>query len=247
MGTQTGQVEAQGCGESKAVSWKSINSLDDVKPGDLMLTNINGFPESLIVKGGQLFLKQSFRVGELSVDHVGIVTRAQERVQDTHNNINFLHYPRLVQAMPSGAEEISLRADKHWSNKHVYIRLPEDYPGQAADAAAIAKLFVEQNIKYSFGSYLALAAWERGYKAESLERWIDRRRAPIGFTSRDGRKQLLQLPCEAICSVLADQAWSLAGKRVMEGVKRQCVTPGGLATQLWRRESVIWGGKGLIY
>jgi hypothetical protein len=55
----------------------------------------------------------------------------------------------------------------------------------------------------------------------------------------------LALPCEAICSVLADQAWTLAGHRVMQGVAHQAVTPGAMAGQLWCRSGTTWGGKGL--
>jgi hypothetical protein len=54
-----------------------------------------------------------------------------------------------------------------------------------------------------------------------------------------------QLPCEAICSVLADQAWTLAGHRVMQDVAHQAVTPGAMAGQLWNRPGTTWGGKGL--
>lgn len=51
---------------------------------------------------------------------------------------------------------------------------------------------------------------------------------------------MVRLPCEAICSVLADQSWSLAGQRVMDGVARQAVTPGAMAGQLWRRPGATW-------
>jgi hypothetical protein len=54
-----------------------------------------------------------------------------------------------------------------------------------------------------------------------------------------------KLPCEAICSVLADQAWSLTGKKIMEGVAHQCVTPGALARRLLEMDGThwIWPGR----
>jgi hypothetical protein len=165
--------------------------------------------------------------------------------------------PRAVQAMPRGAEEITLTPDKHWTDGAVWFRLQEDYPGQAEDAVAIARLFVSEKVPYSFLSYLALAAWSRGLKAERLERWIDRRDLPARFidwpsgkrdmftTSRPSMGEVA-LPAEAICSVLVDQAWSLAGKRVVTGVSRQCVTPGKMAIQLNSRPGVIRGGPGFL-
>lgn len=150
--------------------------------------------------------------------------------------------PKLVQAMPSGAEEIPMRYLTHWTPHHAYVRLTEDYPGQAEDAAAIARLFVSEKVPYSFASYAALIAWKWGLKAERLEEWIGRRRPDFPFHSVAAPVQdrRIALPCEAICSVLADQAWSLAGKRVMQNVAHQAVTPGAMATQLSRRTDVEW-------
>jgi hypothetical protein len=235
------------------VSSRVIQSLADVRPGDLMFTNIGGLiPGVFPVKLGQLLLGERVRLGPLSVDHVGVVVEAGERkpVVDLPNG-PLLNYdgwsgvtsPRLVQAMPRGAEEIYLDPARHWTPGVAFCRLPEDYPGQAADAAAIARLFVTEKVPYSFLSYAALAAWRYGIKAERLERWIDRRRPPIDAISAIA---LTALPAEAICSVLADQAWSLAGKRVMEGVAHQAVTPGALALRCWADGDVEWGGAGLL-
>jgi hypothetical protein len=83
-------------------------------------------------------------------------------------------------------------------------------------------------------------------EARMISDAFDRRRHPFKWVNRSTGTDRLQaavdnyddtrlsLPAEAICSVLVDQAWSLAGKRVMEGVKRQCVTPGALAMRLSR-------------
>lgn len=218
-----------------------INSLSDLRPGDIMFGPIGGLV-GLGVGLGQLALGEAFRVGRLSIRHVGIVVERRDYVGPE------LEGPRLVQAMPGGAEEIEMTADTHWTDRHAYCRLPEDYPGQAEDAAAIARLMVAEGVSYSFASYAALAAWRWGIKTPRLERWIGRRR-PLAYVARadfGGPDREVALPREAICSVLADQAWSLAGKRVVEGTLPQIVTPGMMANQLWRRPGVAWGGVGLL-
>ena len=194
-----------------------IRSLADLRPGDLMFGPIGGIVPGLFPVGvGQAMLGELFRVGELSVRHVGVVVGG----------------PRLAQAMPRGAEEIEL-TQAHWTRKYVYARIPEDYAGQAEDAAAIAQLFISERVPYSFASYAALAAWRFGFRAERLARWVDRRR-PVEP----------HLPMEAICSVLADQAWTLAGKDLVQGTRSQIVTPGMLAQALFRMGGVEWGGAG---
>lgn len=208
---------------------------------------------------GQLVLGEGFSVGPLSVRHVGIVVEGGAvppfdlprgpRATWGEDGRRY-KIPRLVQAMPGGAEEIEMTADTHWTDRHAYARLPEDYPGQAADAAAIARLMVEAGVAYSWASYAALAAWKFGLSTPRLEAWIGRRRNPeeimlnghpdAGVTVRGG--SMISLPVEAICSVLADQSWTLAGKKIMTGVPHQCVTPGALARQLlFHAEGVAWG------
>jgi hypothetical protein len=217
-------------------------SLADLRPGDLMFGPIGGIVPGIFPVGvGQAMLGELFDVGQLKVRHVGIVVQARTERLSRNDG------PRLVQAMPHGAEEIEMSPATHWTPRHAYVRLPEDYPGQAEDAAAIARLFVSEKIPYSFASYAALAAWKWGIKTPRLERWIDRRCEPCPASPVIHRKgpwpgQLFTacLPAEAICSVLADQAWSLAGKRVMQGVAHQAVTPGALAGQLLGREGATW-------
>lgn len=244
-----------------------IESLADLRPGDIMFGPIGGLVPGVFPVGlGQLALGEVFRVGRLSVRHVGIVVEAadaltcwaygdarpfpcgQDQAHDPHplgrSPGTPVVGPRLVQAMPGGAEEIELRTGTHWTPRHAYLRLPEDYPGQAKDAAAIARLFVSEKVPYSFASYAALAAWRLGFKAERLANWIDRRRPPINFPAWTPTVPVganIRLPAEAICSVLADQAWTLAGKDLVTGARSQIVTPGMLATQLLRTPGVVWG------
>jgi len=214
----------------------AIPTLGDVRPGDLMFAGMSGAPAQAVVYAGQALLGEFVAVGRFVVGHVAICSRPGH----------------IVEAMPRGARERPLRASD-WSTKTAFARLPESWPGQAADAAAIGTLMI--GTPYSFGSYVQLAAWRFGWKTWALEERINRRRPePIrlprwsngpaeitGRVSRGGR-----LPTEAICSVLVDQAWSLAGARVMVGTKPQIVTPGALAQQLLTRPGVAWGGAGIL-
>lgn len=235
-----------------------INKLEDVRPGDIMFGPIGGLV-GLGVGLGQLALGEAFRIGRLSVRHVGIVVKGagpDYGTQKSETMWSWQDAPRLVQAMPHGAEEIEMHPDTHWTPRHAYVRLPEDYPGQSEDAAAVARLMVREGVAYSLASYLALALWRWGWQTPRLEAWINRRQSAGegGWTLPSGRPlgghpetgKVTGLPVEAICSVLVDQAWTLAGKRVMVGTEPQVVTPGAMAEQLWHRPGVVWGGAGLL-
>jgi hypothetical protein len=179
-------------------------------------------------------------VGDLDIRHVFVVVRGGEGPA----------WPQVVEAEPGGAQLRSIAdgrllvdVDNRWTDQYAYVRLPEDYPGQAGDAAAIARAMA--GTPYSFASYAALAAWRMGMKTPKLEAWINRRRPwrdvhlPSGART-GGASSGMGLPREAICSVLADQAWSLTGKKIMEGVAHQCVTPGALAGRLLAMDGAHW-------
>jgi hypothetical protein len=198
---------------------------------------------------GEFICDGGFRVGPLDVRHVGIVVEASggEGPQDIGGfDMGGIAAPRLVQAMPGGAEEVAITYATHWTPRHAYARLVEDYPGQALDAAAVARLMVRHNVAYSPASYAALAAWHWGLATPRLEAWIGRRQAgsyhwPVEIPGWNGPGVgEVRLPMEAICSVLADQAWSLTGKKIMSNVPHQCVTPSTLATRL------LFGAPGLV-
>jgi hypothetical protein len=246
-----------------------INGLDDLRPGDIMLGPIGGVVPGLLPVGiGQLILGEIFRAGGLSVRHAGIVVEASRHLppgtvrhrgtgryypldeQGPHQWRDLPHgdydsyetgvitAPLLVEAMPTGARLVEMRTADHWTRKHAYVRLPEDFPGQARDAAAIARAMI--GTPYSFASYAALAAWRLGLRRERLELWINRRHEPVHIPGLADRE--FRLPAEAICSVLVDQAWTLAGKQVMpHGTRPQVVTPGALAGRLLRLPDTRWG------
>lgn len=203
-----------------------MTSISDLRPGDLGFGPVGGWFQAPDVIG-QFILGEGFAVGDVQVGHVFVVTGPVT----------------AVEAMPGGAIEVSI--PERWTSRFAYVRLPEDYPGQAIDAAAIARAMI--GTPYSFASYVALAAWRFGLKTKRLESWIDRRREPIEMELRSQDESPtpmardIRLPAEAICSVLADQAWALTGKQVMPaGTPHQCVTPGALAKALLEMDGAKW-------
>lgn len=221
-----------------------IRKLEDVRPGDIYLGPIGGWV-GLGVKAGELAVDGGFHVGPLTVCHIGIVVEASRHEPGDVGGFDggIITCPKLAQAMPGGAEIVDMTYAQHWMKQCAYARLPEDYPGQAGDAAEIARLMVQTGVGYSFGSYPALAAWHWGISTPKLEAWIGRRRPGRAFRLSDGLSSTLGLPLEAICSVFADQAWSLTGKKIFEdGRPHQCVTPSQLGARLLMGlPGVVWG------
>jgi hypothetical protein len=150
-----------------------IRRLEDVRPGDLYLGPIGGGLGAAI-RAAQVIVDGGWRVGPLHVEHIGIVVKAsrtfdgpvvQNRltgsIRTVHDRVVYtdkdedlyetglITAPRMVQAMPRGAEEIELSYAKHWTPQVAYARIPQDYPGQAEDAAAIARLMVREGVAYS--------------------------------------------------------------------------------------------------
>ena len=208
-----------------------INSLEDVRPGDFMISGQNTAPNRVLVYAGQLLTRDHFRIGRFVAGHAAMITPGG----------------KLVEAMPKGARERDLR-ETDWSPGHAYFRLPEDYPGQHLDAATIARAMID--VPYSFRSYAYLGAFLAGFQPECLARKIDQReKVKVHSLIRDLPQawSLVQIPVEAICSVLAEQCWTLTGKQVIRGTRPQVVTPGMLTQQLWMYPGVIGGGAGITF
>lgn len=205
----------------------SIESLDDLQAGDVMICGQSTAPAKATVYLGQLLLGQQFRIGRFVAGHAAIVVPGG----------------KLVEAMPGGARIRDIR-ESDWNEGHAFFRLPEDYPRQALDAAAVAVAMV--GIKYSIASYAYLAAYIDGFQPEWLEHRIDRRRVHSRITMPSGRLSTDDLPIEAICSVLVDQAWTLTGYELIKGTAPQVVVPGYLTQALWNRPGVIRGGVGIL-
>lgn len=217
----------------------TMQRLADLRPGDIMLGPIGGLT-GLGVGLGQLVLGEAFRQGTLSVRHAGVVVKGAEWSGGDPERGIPVAPPLLAQAMPTGAEIIGMEPE-HWTERHAYVRLPEDYAGQALDAAAVAERMVREGVAYSFASYPSLAAWKLTGQSR-LAKWINRRRPPVAIPWPSGKVEpvTVALPVEAICSVFADQAWSLTGKRIVEDTRPQAVTPGMLADTLTCLEGATW-------
>lgn len=204
-----------------------IRSLAELRPGDIMIAGQSAAPVKLVVYGGTFLLHEDFRIGPFVAGHAAVVVSSTQ----------------IVEAMPHGARRRTL-TDADWSPGHMYFRLPEDYPGQALDAAAVALAMV--GTPYSIASYLYLAAFRFGLKSDWLKNRINRRRPNTTFVLPSGNRTTDNLPVEEICSVLAEQAWTLTGKKVLRGTAPQVATPGLLTAQLWELEGIICGGFSLL-
>lgn len=219
-----------------------ITRMQDLQVGDIFLGPIGGLV-GLGVGLGELLVDGGFRVGNVDVRHAGIVVEA--RLDGPMRPGTF----KFAQAMPRGAEITTMTYERHWTDRCLYARLPEDYPGQAKDAAMVARLMVQAGVSYSFGSYLSLALhrWTGGWP--SLDRWIARRRPEIDpdWPAEWCTPELFVrgIPVEAICSVFVDQAWTLAGKKVVSGTSDQAVSPSLLARTLIQTPGVTLGWPGL--
>jgi hypothetical protein len=218
-----------------------ITKIQDLKVGDIFLGPIGGWAGTAVGLG-ELIVDGGFHVGMVDVRHAGIVVTA---LPGTRYDVP--GYPsgvtdtfEIAQAMPDGAEIATMTYAQHWTRECLYVRLPEDYPGQALDAAAVARAMVDAHVAYSPLSYAALAAWHWGIRTGRLEAWIDRRKPGQVTTSRGTMYDVL--PVEAICSVFVDQAWSLAGKQVMPlDTPHQCVTPSKLGQALLATPGAVLG------
>jgi hypothetical protein len=211
-----------------------VKTIYDLRPGMIGFGPLSGAAAAAM--WGQFILGEGFTVGRLKVGHVFVITERSTWLPSASP------YPvvHAVEAMPRGAVETWISS--RWTPKYAYVQLPEDYAGQAADAAAIARAMV--GTPYSFASYAALAAWRFGIATPRLEKWIGRRRGvEVPGTSVPARAEndIFAIPHEAICSVLADQAWSLTGKKIFDdGRPHQCVTPGALAGRLLSMPGATW-------
>lgn len=170
----------------------TIPTLADLRPGDLMFGPIGGFiPGVIPVGAGQIVL--ATRKARLSwrrwwkVRHVGVVVRAE--------GLNGRNAPRLVQAMPSGAEEIEMTAERHWTAEYVYLRpnYKSEYTSPAVATAARGYV----GTPYNFLTYGKLAASALHLPTGLLRKWISTRH-------------------DMMCSQLADQALADAGFHVFD-------------------------------
>lgn len=195
----------------------------DLRPGDLFFGPIGGIvPGMFPVGAGQLLLAD--RKARLSwrrwrkIRHCGVVVQSG----DSDPMYAEPYGPRLVQAMPRGAEEIELTA-KHWTPEYVYIR--PDYVASGLPHGPTVQHYREQVVRaargyvgtpYNFLTYGALAARKFGFMLTDhvLRSWISTR-------------------ADMMCSQLVDQLLADAGFHVFDdGRLPQDVVPAELYRQL---------------
>jgi hypothetical protein len=194
-------------------------TLADLLPGDLLFGPIDGMvPGVFPVGAGQLLLADRAALSSWrawwQVRHVAVVVEAGGTASP---------WPRIVQAMPGGAEEVSIDTS-YWTPGFVYLRprygTVQRLPGltklsavdQALRVAEAARRYV--GTKYSFLDYAAIAGRHFGLRSAKVRNYI----------TTSGHM---------ICSQLADQALADAGYHVFtDGRLPQDVTPAELYRQL---------------
>jgi hypothetical protein len=227
-----------------------ITRVQDLRVGDIGLGPIGGLV-GFGVGAGQWALGEGWRLDkdhEVRIRHAVIVTESMHDEPPSGRwPTGVINKGSVVEAMPSGARERSIMLEDHWTDRWAWVRLPEDYPGQAADAAFVAQMMatLRHPVPYSPTSYLYLAQWRLGLDTARTLEWINRRQDPPTWHLPSGRRLAAGLPREAICSVLVDQSWTLTGKKIMHGVPYQCVTPKGLANTLrFNTPGAVWAFPG---
>lgn len=168
-----------------------MSTLADVRPGDIMFSKrLKPRAVEALVWGGQMILAETGYP-----QHVGVVVDGG----------------RLVQAMPKGAEVVTLDK-RHWTGDITFIRpnYRSEYTAPAVARAALRYV----GTPYSFLDYAAIAGLHLGIKNGPIRRYVR--------TSQ-----------HMICSQLADQALADAGWHVFDdGRLAQDVTPVALYVKM---------------
>jgi hypothetical protein len=205
-----------------------VITLEDLRPGDI------GFARHVLPRSADLLiLAGQLALGEPGYPHhVFVVTEAAEAIPPAFGRSiapnPYACGPKIVQAMPSGAEEIEIGAE-FWTKDYTYIRpaygtraagfhahAPLDFVqgvlNQDAEVALKARGYV--GTPYSFADYAAIAGVHFGIANGPIRRYV---------TSSK----------HMICSQLADQTMSDAGWHVFnDGRLPQDVTPAALHAQM---------------
>lgn len=181
-----------------------------LRPGDIMFArHVTPRSADLLILAGQWFLGQP-----RYPHHVGvIVSSGGPGLVPLNGDILVPPTipPRMVQAMPNGAEEVDLD-DRYWTDDYVYVRPNYMRSHAHLDVAAAARSYV--GTPYSFLDYAAITGVRLGITNGPIRRYVT--------TSK-----------HMICSQLADQAMADAGYHVFtDGRLPQDVTPGALFGKL---------------
>lgn len=170
-----------------------------------MFTTIPGIGGKLIALGEKINDESVTWEDAKKVQHVGVVTEV----------LSIPEQAWLVQAMPSGAEEIEASLD-YWNPSCIYVR-----PGYKSEytpprVAQFARSYI--GVPYSFLDYVAIAG---------------RHVLALKPTQRTPFDRYVSSTKHMICSQLADQALCDAGFHVFDdGRIPQDVTPAALYSAL---------------
>jgi hypothetical protein len=176
--------------------------VETLRPGDIGFGPIGGFiPGFFPVDVGQWLLARTSDE-ERDIDHVFVVVQAAKTGYDLPNVMRA--GTRIVQAMPSGAEEIEI-GQEHWTDRYVYVRPAYlDAGVSALEAAAAARAYI--GTPYSFLDYAAIAL----HHIDPV--W---RISPESVNSQP-LARYIRSTGHMICSQLADQALTDAGFHVFD-------------------------------
>lgn len=171
-----------------------------------MFTTIPGIGGKLIALGEKINDKSVTWEVAKKVQHVGVVTSPCYR---------WAVGPLLVQAMPSGAEEVEIGSD-YWNPSCIYVRPQYAMMPESLLVANAARSYI--GVPYSFLDYVAIAG---------------RHVLALKPTQRTLFDRYVSSTKHMICSQLADQALSDAGFHVFDdGRIPQDVTPAALYSAL---------------
>ena len=229
-----------------------MGSLADLQPGDIAIGPIHGFTGAFVgmaqlalatVEPGLIWRQGP---GEwFRKRHAGVITEASRTLppmsihKDHLYETGVITAPRMVQAMPGGAEEIELRIDTHWTPEWTFIRpmyVTAEMMGvggmdshggahQGRTVADAARRYI--GTPYDFATYAAIPPYRAGMRGRRIERIIS------------GRDTMM-------CSRLVDACLADAGYHLFDdGRLEGNVTP----SELYRRlrqlpHKLMVGGPG---
>src|SRR6187551_810363 len=127
----------------------SMTTLADLRPGDIMFArHVRPLAADLLILMGQTILGQPGYP-----HHVGVVTAQSSRTAEAFG-------PKVVEAMPNGAREVEIGAER-WTADYIYVRpayeaVPNAFPLDICGERVAYEAQKYIGTPYSFADYLAL-------------------------------------------------------------------------------------------
>jgi hypothetical protein len=148
-----------------------VSTLADLRPGDLAFGPIHG-AAGAFVGAAQLALATVepgliWRQGPsewFRKRHCGVITRAEGAGLEYFSGPS---RPKMVQAMPGGAEEIELTPETHWTSEWTFIRPSYVHPEVGYAVADAARGYV--GTPYDFATYAAIPPYRAGLRTARIK------------------------------------------------------------------------------